>query len=957
MRLLTVDEATTLWPDGIWWVELAPVRDGTEIVSAIATVLQLSTAPGRRLEEGLIDALSERRLLLILDNCEHVVDSAAALVASLLAQAPDVRVLATSRERLQVEGESVWPAPALSTVATADVTRDGAQAAAEVEAVRLFVERTRAVLPTFTLTTHNAPLVARLCERLDGLPLALELAAAVVPVFGLEGLDARLDDALAVLSRGRRTASARHQTLRAVLDWSYALLDTPARLLLGRLAVFRGAVTLDAIESVCAGDDISLPRIDVLAALSRLVEHSLVDVRDSGGDTRYRVLETVRQYGRQQAATEWDALCAQHSRWLIAHVNARQDALNSAARGPTVAALQALVDEIRFALDWATGPSGDAMLAAELTGGLVWFWISGIAWDEGRAIIARTLRAIDAQGVADVDRPLDEQVIIASIFYGEVGLAYFRGDLPHMFVQGARALALLDQIDTKPERTPAHRKAAARGRALVHQLVGLAHALSGDEAPALVHLDAAFATATAAGEHWLAAVMRMRRALGHLVLRRLDAAESDYLATIPALEAVGERWFLSLTYEGLAMVALLREDPRLALRRARTSILVLENEPDPWFISRSLDTMAAIHVREGETVSPTLALQAAELYGAGEALRRHCGAGVIGPDVERHARTREILQRVLGDARFAQVVAEAQRITLADVFRRMYEEDALDVTVEMPIPEAVNAPVTGASRGEPDTSGRVLELRLLNGVALRRTGGETAEPVPVGKVRELLAYLALHPARSKEEIGLALWPDASAAQLRNIFHVTLHHLRRLLGPESWIPFVAEGYRLDRAPDGGAMLIVDVDQVQAAAHAVLETRRRQRPTTPAERRAWSATLRMGGDELLGTVAMGEWLEPCRDRYRLMWGDAMESLVRILMDAGEVEEALDVAAQLLGREPLREAAHRLLIECHLARAEPSRAIEHYRRLERTLADAVGARPSAETRALLARATDAV
>ena len=319
------------------------------------------------------------------------------------------------------------------------------------------------------------------------------------------------------------------------------------------------------------------------------------------------------------------------------------------------------------------------------------------------------------------------------------------------------------------------------------------------------------------------------------------------------------------------------------------------------------------------------------------------------PDQDTHIR--EVLQRVLGDARFAQVVAEAQRVTLTEVFALMRadaEQDGVVLTVTG----------THAVAERPSGVGehRVLDLRLLGGLTLRHPDARPEASGPSGKVRELLAFLTLHSRSTKEQIGLALWPEASSAQLRNSFHVTLHHLRRLLGPEAWIPFDADCYRLDRAPGSDAMLIVDVDAIQDAAHEVLDARRRQRPTLPEQRRAWMDTLRNGGEELLGTLTMGEWLEPCRDRYRLLWGDAMEALVRLCLDASELETALEVADELLTREPLREAAHRLLIECHLARAEPARAIEHYRRLERTLAEAVGARPSAETRALLARATSA-
>jgi non-specific serine/threonine protein kinase len=296
----------------VWWVELAPVAGGGRRAGHRRRGPRRQPAAGRPLAAALEEALrgaagAPRHTLLVLDNCEHVVDAAAALAEALLRAAPGLTVLATSREALAIEGEVAWPAPPLASPPAGRGAEPGARpapgapgaraaAVAEFEAVQLFVERARAASPGFALTDANAAAVAAVCARLDGLPLALELAAAALPAFGIDTLAARLDDALGLLTRGRRTALPRHRTLRAVLDWSYALLAEDERALLRRLSVFRGSFTLDAVEAVCAPAE-AAGRADVVPALGRLVEHSLVEVREDDGDARYRLLETVRQYG------------------------------------------------------------------------------------------------------------------------------------------------------------------------------------------------------------------------------------------------------------------------------------------------------------------------------------------------------------------------------------------------------------------------------------------------------------------------------------------------------------------------------------------------------------------------------------------------------------------------------------------------------------------------------------
>ena len=285
------------FPDGVWLVDLAPLSVPDLVAQTIATALGVREGPQRSARDALLDTLRDRELLLVLDNCEHLIAACAELVEALLRGAPALRILATSREALGVSGETVCRVPSLSLPeALASVPAD---ALVDSEATQLFIERASAVDPAFTPTPDNADAIARICRRLDGIPLAIELAAARVVVLSPAQIEARLQDRFRLLTGGARTAVARQRTLEATVDWSYELLSDVERQLLSRLSVFPAAWTLEAAEHVCGGDGIN--EHDVLDLLSRLVSKSLVVVDgEFAGERRYRFLETVRQYARER---------------------------------------------------------------------------------------------------------------------------------------------------------------------------------------------------------------------------------------------------------------------------------------------------------------------------------------------------------------------------------------------------------------------------------------------------------------------------------------------------------------------------------------------------------------------------------------------------------------------------------------------------------------------------------
>jgi predicted ATPase/transcriptional regulator with XRE-family HTH domain len=335
---------------GIWLVELGALSDPTLVPHTVATALGVPDTPGRPLLPLLVEALRPKQLLLVLDTCEHLLEACAVLAETLLGADPQVQVLATSREALGILGETIWHVPSLA------VPRGPAlpppELLAQYEAVHLFVDRARAAQPRFTLSEANAAAVAQICTRLDGIPLALELAAARVRGLGVEEVAARLDHQFTLLTRGSRTALPRHQTLRATMDWSYDLLTDPERALFDRLSVFAGRFTLAAAEAVCAGEDIAAE--DVLNLLMRVVDKSLVHVDEAAAVARYRLLDSVRQYGHERLEARGEAALVQarHASYYLALVERAGPELRSPAAVAWLDRLEAELDNIRAALSW-----------------------------------------------------------------------------------------------------------------------------------------------------------------------------------------------------------------------------------------------------------------------------------------------------------------------------------------------------------------------------------------------------------------------------------------------------------------------------------------------------------------------------------------------------------------------------------------------------------------------------
>jgi predicted ATPase/class 3 adenylate cyclase len=421
---------------GVWLVELAPLSDPALVVQAVASTFQVREAAGRSLLDLLVDYLQPKSLLLVLDNCEHLVAACAQLAAALLRACPNVKILATSREALAVAGETTYQVPPLSRP---DPRRaQSLEQLTRFESVQLFVERGVHSQARFALTEGNAKAVAHICHRLDGIPLAIELAAARVKVLTPDQIAARLDDRFRLLTGGSRTGLPHHQTLRAAMDWSYDLLSEEERILLRRLAVFAGGFNFEAAEAICA--DGAVEASAVLDLLTNLVDKSLVVAEGLNGDIRYRLLETVRQYGleRLQGSGEIAAVRGRHLAWYLSFAERAEPELHGPDQKGWLSQLEMEHDNLRAALEWAGVGQEGAETGLRLAGALHRFWAMRGYLSEGREWLEGAVKSSAGPPAAR-----------AKAIFGASVLAFRQGDYRRAEELCGQSLALYRERENK----------------------------------------------------------------------------------------------------------------------------------------------------------------------------------------------------------------------------------------------------------------------------------------------------------------------------------------------------------------------------------------------------------------------------------------------------------------------------------------------------------------------------
>jgi len=390
LALQAAAEVTDAYRDGVWLAELGSIRDPSLVPASVAQVLGIQERTGTALTDTLCANLKSRQLLLILDNCEHLLDACARLANAIVRAASAPTILATSREALHVDGEQIYQLQALSLPDPSS----SAAAIARSEAVQLFVERVHRQLPDFELTEPRARAIAQLCVHLDGIPLALELAAARVRSLSIEQINTRLNERFRLLTSGSRTALPRHQTLRAALDWSYDLLAEDERRVLRRLSIFPGSFSLEAAAAVAS--DPAIDEFAVIDLLSQLVARSLVSADTTAAHTRYRLLETTRGYALEKLTEveETDAIERRHAHYFR---DLFADAADAWARIPDSdwrVAYGAELDNVHAALDWALGPRGDSEVGVGLAVGSAPLWLELVLANEGPRRLQAAIAAV-----------------------------------------------------------------------------------------------------------------------------------------------------------------------------------------------------------------------------------------------------------------------------------------------------------------------------------------------------------------------------------------------------------------------------------------------------------------------------------------------------------------------------------------------------------------------------------
>jgi predicted ATPase/DNA-binding SARP family transcriptional activator len=570
-------------PDGVWLVELAPLFEPASLAWTVAQMLGVrDTAAVVRIEndaqrlpaaeERLAEYLRGKAPVLILDNCEHLVAAVAELVATLLAGCPDLRVLATSRESLGVAGEVQWPIPPLGSPAAGASDAE----AATSDAVLLFVQRASAVQPAFVLQPELMPAVGDICRRLDGLPLAIELAAARVKVMPVAQIAARLDDRFHLLTGGTRTVLPRHRTLRALVDWSYDLLTDPERTAFDQFSVFSGGWSLEAAEHVCAAAGIEAG--EVIDVIAHLVDKSLV-VAGSGidGTARYRMLETLRQYGLEALGARGQVIeCRQrHLGWCVVLAEEAEPQMRGPAQRQWLDRLEADQDNLRAALDWSIG-RGDSESALHLGTNLAWFWWVRGRQREGRAWLENALAT---------SGPVDRSTMVNALSWA--GYLATDHDLDRAISWGEEAVA-----------ASAGLAAPIRARAQLRLATSLVRALDHDRLAQLVA--EAIPPLEDDGDDWWVGWAHNVASFDALFRGDLAAAEVACRQSLARFEASGSSWGKGRTLHKLAIVAELRGDDETAVALYHDSLRLARSLGLDEVVAVMLVQLAAVVMRHGD---------------------------------------------------------------------------------------------------------------------------------------------------------------------------------------------------------------------------------------------------------------------------------------------------------------------------------------------------------------------
>ena len=764
------------YADGVWLAELAALGAGELVPQTVAAALGVRERSDESLLDSLVGHLRPRHTLILLDNCEHLLDACAELGAALLAACPDLRLLATSREPLGIPGEGVWLVPPLSlpapqpwrNPASGPLALDGYR---QAEAVQLFEARARAALPSFELTADNAPWVADICRRLDGLPLALELAAARVRAFSARQIAERLDDRFRLLTSRRRAGPPRHQTLAAALDWSHDLLAGQERALLRRLAVFAGSWRLGAAEAVAAGDDVAAPA--VLELLSSLVDKSWVVVERAADERRYSFLETVRQYAHEKlaAAGEEEATREKHLAYYTQWAESAAPFLLDRDPRPWLGQFDAELDNLRAAFEWAA--AGQARAGVRLAAASGRYWRLRGYLSEGRERLSRALASPQAQ-----DRSPERA---AALVWG-ANLAYLQSDYAATRTLAEEALAIgralgpagrpavasaldyLGELSTEIGDYAGARTLFADALALFEELedrrgaadmlmqLGWAAMRAGEYGEAEIYLKKSLVIIREVGEPNILGLLLS--GLGELAVRQgqYDEAEALLSESLALRRSLGDRWGIAAALGSLGWVALRRRDFEWVAAALGESVHIRMEIGDHGGAAWCLEKLAEAAAVQAHTLPPTrrqrASVPAVRVFGAAAAIRAARRWVIDAADQPAYRQRLDDLRRIVGPEPFEAAWEEGGRLSLQEA-------------AELALAAARPATVGGlrATTGQPEFGGLTArERQTARLIARGYSNSEIAAAMTVGvKTVETYVTRILNKLGFESRVQIALW--------------------------------------------------------------------------------------------------------------------------------------------------------------------------------------------------------
>ena len=963
--------------DGTAWVDLAGLSTADDLLLETASALDIRPGPGQTLPAALTAALQQRETLLVLDNCEHLIDACAQMVDALLRACPELHFLATSRQKLSVEGEQAWPVPPLS-YPEKDIS--SIKSMGDYDAVQLFMERSRLVDPGFEIDARNFSALVKVTRLLEGMPLAIELAAARVNELNVVELARRLEGQLSFMHNKGNTPVTRHRSMSETIHWSYELLTPAEKLLFCRLGVFRGGFSLEAVEAVCSEEPLAGEQI--LDLLGKLVDKSLV-LRERGGrmDSHYRQLESIRQYAVEQLQARGEVRLL-HDRHLAYFSKRARDAgphLLGPHQKQWTGTLEGDYENLQASLSWSVSRTleqeGFALEAAGMAADLYWFWNYSGRHEEARNWYAKIL---DLPGL---DR---RSSLYAHLQHHMATFVWLLGSYPD-------AEEYLNEcIETAWLAEDPHILGHAK------LMLGIMSLHQGQTGPAVLLLresESLFSTRQAGRERVITYtnLSGVYRALGDLEPARVYAEKA-----VRNARASQDLWGLGLSLSGLGEVLYRQGEVERSFLLMEEALELLQSSGQPWLQAEAIWRIAVMLRHQGDLDHARKKFEQcydlAQVSGAVEwqlSALNSLGFLSLGQGDQRQAAGHfsEIL-RTTGGQSYQHILVHAflgvirlaaasgqwrQAAALWQAYGSLKTAHGLSMdeeesaTVELLQPHLEAAPSSRAQLSEDGTS-----LAEATGLAMEICQGfeRRVMVVPAGprlrilalgptevyldgrmlvasdwtfaKPRELLFYLVSNASKTKEQIGLDFWPDASPGQLRVSLRATLYHVRRALGEREWILYEDGFYRFNRSMEYWY-------DVEAFEKSVVDNGKTEPDSKDGAIEKLEAAIALYRGDFAADLAGDEWAALRREELRRKYLGAMNTLGRLLAGRGVYDRAIEAYRKLLSLDNLVEDAHRELMRCYALKGEHGLAVRQYKTLVEILRDELGVSPSSETTAL--------